>query len=75
LLARRSYAFKMGWPILARFVDYAVAGNYSFKQYKIGVPPNIMGIGPSEAIPVLLDRCGVKKEEINIYEINEAFAS
>jgi acetyl-CoA acyltransferase 1 len=26
LLARRSYAFKMGWPILARFIDYSVAG-------------------------------------------------
>jgi acetyl-CoA acyltransferase 1 len=32
LLARRSHAFKMGWPILARFIDYAVAGNLIFTR-------------------------------------------
>jgi acetyl-CoA acyltransferase 1 len=34
-----------------------------------------MGIGPSLAIPKLLETSGLKKEEIGIYEINEAFAS
>ena len=41
VLARRSTALKLGMPILARFVDYVVAG----------VPPEIMGIGPAYAIP------------------------
>jgi acetyl-CoA acyltransferase 1 len=34
-----------------------------------------MGIGPSAAIPVLLDRAGLKTDAIDIFEINEAFAS
>lgn len=34
-----------------------------------------MGIGPAYAIPELLRKAGVKKEDIDIYELNEAFAS
>jgi acetyl-CoA acyltransferase 1 len=34
-----------------------------------------MGIGPSAAIPVLLEKAGLTKDQIDIYEINEAFAS
>lgn len=41
----------------------------------VGVPPEIMGIGPAFAIPELLKRNNVDKDEIDIYEINEAFAS
>jgi acetyl-CoA acyltransferase len=50
---------------LARMVDYAVAG----------VPPRIMGIGPVEAIPRVLARAGMKQEDIQLIELNEAFAS
>jgi len=65
LLARRSTAEKLGLPILARFIDYTVQG----------VPPEIMGIGPAVAIPELLKRSGLKPNDIDIYELNEAFAS
>jgi acetyl-CoA acyltransferase 1 len=65
VLARRSFAEKNGLPILARFSDYQVAG----------VPPEIMGIGPAVAIPQVLARNNLKVSDIDIYEINEAFAS
>lgn len=48
-----------------RFVGYAVAG----------VEPRIMGIGPVKAIPAVLKQTGLKKEDINLIELNEAFAS
>jgi acetyl-CoA acyltransferase len=50
---------------IARLVDYAVAG----------VPPRIMGIGPIEAIPKVCKQAGLKIEEIDLFELNEAFAS
>ena len=50
---------------LARFVSWAVAG----------VPPEIMGIGPVEAIPRALARAGIKKEDLDWIELNEAFAA
>lgn len=50
---------------LARFVGYAVAG----------VPPEIMGIGPKEAIPRVLAQCGLSLADINWIELNEAFAA
>eukprot|EP01016_Furgasonia_blochmanni_P033164 TRINITY_DN3449_c0_g1_i1.p1 TRINITY_DN3449_c0_g1~~TRINITY_DN3449_c0_g1_i1.p1 ORF type:complete len:492 (-),score=199.86 TRINITY_DN3449_c0_g1_i1:357-1832(-) len=65
LLARRSHAQKLGLPILARFITYQVAG----------VPPEVMGIGPAYAIPLALEKAGLKTSDIDIYEINEAFAS
>ena len=65
VLARRSAAEKLGLPILAKFTDYHVAG----------CPPEIMGIGPAVAIPVLLERNKLKVNDIDIYEVNEAFAS
>lgn len=65
VLARRSVAKKLGLPILARFVHYAVKG----------CPPEIMGIGPAVAIPELLAKTGKKVSDIDIWEINEAFAS
>lgn len=49
---------------LARFVSFATAG----------VPPEIMGIGPAAAIPKALALAGLKLEEIDIIELNEAFA-
>ncbi|MET0592630.1 MAG: acetyl-CoA C-acyltransferase [Polyangiaceae bacterium] len=50
---------------LARFVTFAVRG----------VPPEVMGIGPKEAIPVALARAGIKKEDLGWIELNEAFAA
>lgn len=65
LLARRSVAKKLGLPILGKFYTSAV----------VGVPPRIMGVGPLYAVKKLLEKCGIRKEEIDFYEINEAFAS
>ncbi|HHW78480.1 MAG TPA: acetyl-CoA C-acyltransferase [Xanthomonadaceae bacterium] len=50
---------------LARLVSYAVAG----------VPPRIMGIGPIEAIPKALALAGLKQDDIDWFELNEAFAA
>jgi len=50
---------------IARLVSYGVAG----------VPPRIMGIGPMEAIPLALKKAGMKLDEIDLVELNEAFAS
>jgi acetyl-CoA acyltransferase 1 len=65
LLARRSVAKRLGLPILGKFVAATV----------VGVPPKVMGIGPAFAIPAVLKKTGLKKEEVDFYEINEAFAS
>lgn len=50
---------------IARLVNYAVAG----------VPPRIMGIGPLVAIPKVLKLAGMKQQDIDLIELNEAFAS
>jgi acetyl-CoA acyltransferase len=50
---------------LARFVSFAVRG----------VPPEIMGIGPKEAIPAALKSAGLKQDDIDWIELNEAFAA
>jgi acetyl-CoA acyltransferase len=50
---------------IARLVNYAVAG----------VPPRIMGIGPLVAIPKVLKMVGMKQQDIELIELNEAFAS
>lgn len=50
---------------IARMVSFAVAG----------VPPKIMGIGPVKAIPKALDRAGLTLNDIDLIELNEAFAS
>ena len=65
LLMRRSLAEKEGIPIIGRFCAYATAG----------VPPEIMGVGPAYAIPACLKKAGMKIEDVDIWEINEAFAS
>lgn len=65
LLASRSAAKRLGLPILARFVSYAV----------VGVDPKLMGIGPAFAIPAALDKAKLEIKDIDIFEINEAFAS
>jgi acetyl-CoA acyltransferase len=50
---------------LARFVSFAIRG----------VPPEIMGIGPIEAIPAALKSAGLTKEQLDWIELNEAFAA
>lgn len=65
LLARRSKAEQLGLPILGVLRSYAV----------VGVPPDIMGIGPAYAIPVALQKAGLTVDDVDIFEINEAFAS
>lgn len=65
LLMRRSKAIELNQPILAKFCGATVAG----------VPPRVMGIGPTAAIPKLLTKFNLTKDEIDIFEINEAFAS
>ncbi len=50
---------------LARFVSFAVRG----------VPPEIMGIGPKEAIPVACRAAGITQDQIDWFELNEAFAA
>lgn len=65
LLAKRSAAESLGLPIMGRVLSYAVAG----------VPPEVMGIGPAFAIPAALKKANLSTDDIDIYEINEAFAS
>jgi len=65
LLARRSAAKQLGLPILARMRSYAV----------VGVDPKLMGIGPAFAIPAALEKANLSTKDIDIFEINEAFAS
>jgi acetyl-CoA acyltransferase len=56
---------ELGVTPIARMVSYAAAG----------VPPRIMGIGPVAAIPKALKQAGMKQEDIELIELNEAFAS
>jgi acetyl-CoA acyltransferase 1 len=65
LLTRREIAKQLNCKIYGRILSFATAG----------VPPKIMGIGPAYAIPAALDKCGMKVDDIDIFEVNEAFAS
>jgi acetyl-CoA acyltransferase 1 len=65
LLTRRDVAVKLGCKIYGRILSFAVAG----------VPPRVMGIGPAFAIPAALNKAGLDVKDIDIFEINEAFAS
>ena len=62
---KRSTAIKLGQPILAKYVGSTVAG----------LAPRIMGIGPSVAIPKLLSLYNVSLADMDVVEVNEAFAS
>ncbi len=56
---------KLNVEPIARLVSYGLAG----------VPPRIMGIGPVEAIPLALKNAGMKQDQLDLIELNEAFAS
>jgi 3-oxoadipyl-CoA thiolase len=65
VVASEERARALGGEPLGRFVAAAVAG----------VDPRVMGMGPVPAVRKLLARCGVRLEEIDLVELNEAFAS
>jgi len=65
LLMKRSTAEKLGQKILGKYVAASI----------VGVPPLLMGVGPWKAIPKVFEITGLTKEDVDIYEINEAFAS
>jgi acetyl-CoA acyltransferase len=65
VLMTRAKAEELGLEVLGVLKSYAV----------VGVPPDIMGIGPAKAIPAALEKAGVALEDIDLFEINEAFAS
>ncbi|XP_062377970.1 3-ketoacyl-CoA thiolase, peroxisomal [Sardina pilchardus] len=65
LVGRRSAVEALGLPVLGVLRASAV----------LGVPPDVMGIGPAYAIPAALEQAGLTVADIDVYEINEAFAS
>ncbi|CAG8898711.1 unnamed protein product [Penicillium egyptiacum] len=65
VLMKRSRALELGQPIVAKFCGATVSG----------LEPRIMGIGPSLAIPKILNKFNLSKDDIDIFEINEAFSS
>ncbi len=65
LIMSRAKADSLGLAPLARFVSFAVGG----------VPPEIMGMGPVNAVPKVLQRSGLTLKDIDLIELNEAFAS
>ncbi len=65
LLASEKAVKQFGLTPLARFVSFASKG----------VSPHIMGIGPIEAIPAALRSAGLKQDDIDWFELNEAFAA
>jgi acetyl-CoA C-acetyltransferase len=65
VIASESFAEGRGLRPLGRLVAYSHAG----------VEPRIMGMGPVPAVRKVLDRAGLKLDEIDIFEVNEAFAA
>ncbi|KAI8100070.1 Thiolase, N-terminal domain-containing protein [Halteromyces radiatus] len=65
LLMKRKTAEKLGLSIIGKYITSAV----------VGVPPRVMGVGPAYAIPVALEKAGITINDVDLYEINEAFAS
>jgi acetyl-CoA acyltransferase 1 len=65
LLTRRSVAKRLNLPIVGKFIAASTAG----------VPPRVMGIGPAVAIPKVLAQTGLTADDVDFFEINEAFAS
>ncbi len=65
VLASRTYAEQHGATALGRLVGYSHAG----------VEPRIMGMGPVPAVRAVLERTGLKVDDIEVFEVNEAFAA
>jgi acetyl-CoA C-acetyltransferase len=64
-IASEEYAAAHGISPLVQIVSYAA----------IGVDPALMGIGPAAAVPLALKRAGLQTQDINLFELNEAFAA
>ncbi|MCB9796496.1 MAG: thiolase family protein [Alphaproteobacteria bacterium] len=65
LIMSRAKAEELGLEPLGVLRSYAV----------VGVPPEIMGIGPAKAIPAAVEKAGISLDDVELFEINEAFAS
>ncbi|MEO2078348.1 MAG: thiolase family protein [Bacillus sp. (in: firmicutes)] len=65
VLTSRSHAARLGLKPMAKVVDWTV----------VGVSPEVMGIGPVPAVKKLLERTGLSLADIDLIELNEAFAS
>ncbi len=65
MVVSERYLKQLGKDPLARFVAFAAKG----------VPPEVMGIGPVEAIPAALKLAGLQQNDIELIELNEAFAA
>ncbi|PVH81180.1 thiolase [Cadophora sp. DSE1049] len=65
LLMKRSKAAELGVKVIGKFVQATV----------VGLEPRIMGIGPVFAIPKVLGKVGLHRDDVDVFEINEAFAS
>jgi acetyl-CoA acyltransferase 1 len=65
LLMKRSEAHRRGLPILGTFRTFAA----------VGVDPAVMGVGPAVAIPAAVEAAGLQVQDIDLFELNEAFAS
>jgi acetyl-CoA acyltransferase len=65
VVASREAVERHGLRPLARFITFAV----------VGVEPDIMGIGPAKAVPKALARAGLELDEVDLIELNEAFAA
>jgi acetyl-CoA acyltransferase len=65
VIASVDYAKAHGLPILGILKSFAV----------VGVPPDVMGVGPLYAIPKAVEKAGIQLADVGVFEINEAFAS
>lgn len=65
IMTTRRNAEAQGMPIIGKWVAGSV----------VGFEPRVMGIAPLAAVPAVLEKTGLKKEDIDVWEINEAFAS
>ena len=64
-MMKRGKAERLGQAIIGKFVSSSV----------IGVKPLLMGLGPWKAVPVALEKAQISIGDVDIFEINEAFAS
>ena len=65
VLMARETAEKLGYAPIAKFVRFAVGG----------VPAGVMGLGPIKAVPKALERTGLTVDDMDVIELNEAFAA
>lgn len=64
-VATEKYAVDHGLPVLARVISYGVTG----------IAPAVMGLGPTAAVPIALQKAGLTVDQIDLFELNEAFAA